>query len=291
MTWGWAAETSERCRELAPERRTRAAPPPAAERPRAGCPHAGASPHGRPRLTPRRPWAGRQGLPAERRAVDCGHVLPSERPISGRWGEAPVAEEALHGLQSHPGCEPRRGTTVAPRLAALAGGAPRQPLGVGGELLGTSAGQRLGAVWRRQEPGRGAGAVPGGPECREAPGRQPRGTVLPPFALMAAHAPTVTCEVGAVPPHDCPTAQARGRGRHAPHAMAGAGRWGTGAGVLRPAAGGAGAAGPGGGGKGRESPAPPRVVPEQPVRPQATWVQERHARRRATKQWWRYERL
>ena len=70
---------------------------------------------------------------------------------------------------------------------------------------------------------RGAGAWPGGPECRAEPGRQPRVTVLPPFALLDAHEPTVTCDVGAVPPHDFPNAQARGRGRHAHHAMAGGG--------------------------------------------------------------------
>ena len=154
-------------------------------------------------------------------AVDFGQVLPSDMQISGRRVDAPVAEQELNSPQIHPGFEQMRGKTVAQRMDAFAVGDPRQPLGVVVELLGTSDGHRLGAVLRRKEPWRGAVALPVGAEFREEPGRQQRGAVLPPFALIDANQPTVTFDVGELQPHDFPNAQARGIGRHEQHAMAG----------------------------------------------------------------------
>ena len=112
---------------------------------------------------------------------------------------------------------------MAQRMEACAVGAPRHPLGVVVELLRAGDGHGLGAVVRRQEPRGGAVAWPVGPECSQETGRQQRVTVRPPLALMDADEPAVTFDVGALPPHDFPAAQARGIGRHEQHAMSGGG--------------------------------------------------------------------
>ena len=139
------------------------ASPPRPSGPGRAVPMPGPAPTGG--LASRRDGPG-QGVRASQQsdgAVDCGHVLPSERPISGRWGEAPVAEEALHGPQSHPGCEPRRGTTVAPRLAALAGGAPPASRLGWEESCWARA---LARGWGRSGAGKSQGA--GREQCQEA---------------------------------------------------------------------------------------------------------------------------
>ena len=86
----------------------------------------------------------------------------------------------------------------------------------------------------REEPQRGAVEFPGGAQCGQQTGRQQRGAVLVPFALIDADQHAVTCDVGEPQPHDFPDAQARGVSGHEQYPVPGVGGTaGTDTGVLR----------------------------------------------------------
>lgn len=160
-------------------------------------------------------------------ALDLGSGLPGERQRPGGRSEAPVAEQERPGPPVHCGVQPRRGQARAQRRAALAVRDPRQPRGVGVELLRAGNGPRRGTGVRRQAPRRGAGAGPGGPSGCQESGRQPWVPVLAPLALRDAEAPAVTFDGGALPPHDVPPAPARGRGAQEQSPMRGGGSAGA----------------------------------------------------------------
>jgi hypothetical protein len=88
----------------------------------------------------------------------------------------------------------------------FAGGDPRDPLGVGGDLLRGGDGQGLGAVVSRKEPRRGAVERPGGAQFGQQTGRQQGVAVLTAFALIDAEQHAVTCDVAAAQAHDFPNA-------------------------------------------------------------------------------------
>jgi len=225
MTCCWAGATAWVSREVGPERRKTAA-----TSPRGRSCHGWLAPAWAPRPAGR--IAARRGRPGQtcrtaqqiQRAVDRGEGRSGAGQLPGGRLDGPVAEQALESAQIHPGFQPRRGTTLSPRLEACAVGDPSDPRGVGGDLWRGGAGQGRGAVLPRQEPRRGAGAWPGGAPCGQETGRQQGGAVLRSCALRDADQPPVTCESSALQAHAFPDAPASGRGGHAPYPVPGVGR-------------------------------------------------------------------
>jgi hypothetical protein len=109
-------------------------------------------------------------------------------------------------VQSPPGCQQMGGKTMPSWMDPCAVGDPRDPRGVGGDLLRGGDGPGLGAVVARQEPRCGAVERPGGAQCGQQTGRQQGGAVLAALALMDTAQHAVTCAVAEAQAHDFPDA-------------------------------------------------------------------------------------
>ena len=99
------------------------------------------------------------------RAVDLGQVAPGDVAIPCGRIEGAVAEQEVEGGQIHPGFQQMRGQTMPSCMAPVAVGDPREPLGVGVDLVRGGDGQGRGAVVARKKPQCGAGEVPVGAQC------------------------------------------------------------------------------------------------------------------------------
>ena len=106
-----------------------------------------------------------------------------------------MAQQHLDRPDVDPGFEQVGRETMAQRMDAVAVRDPRGPLRVRGDFLGRADGHRRVGIEARKQPRGWPVALPVGAQFGQQAGREQRGAILPPFALLDAEQQALTFDI------------------------------------------------------------------------------------------------